>query len=385
MYVCESAMLSTLELIIREIRTFFEGDGWPIFVIIALVMSVLFWTACLIGIAIFYYRDYRYRRVYSSIYPALRDFIYEQVLVENRTNHFPVDKLVLDLHNKLVSKVVRHILHDFIFTIGGEKGQSMRHLFNELGFDKESQYEIRHSATNIVTTVRSLANLALMKVSIQDKILDQLQKSPQAEIRVAASKYLLQVEGEQAFDRVFEGSYGISQLHALDIFQTIVQGEYFGNYKFSRWLDVSKSFEVNSLIMDLMVYFQESNEARLWELITVNKESKTALKAVNSLGKLLAKDSEKRLQALYAEESSLAAKLEILKALGRVGQGKSINFLSGLFMDANLPLSLRKHAYRSLVAQKPYSTALLRKIEERVNDEESKLVRYINHPIVHYI
>lgn len=385
MYVCESAMLSTLEHIIRDIRTFFEGDYWPIFVVIALILSVLFWTACLIGIVIFYYRDYRYRTAYSGIYPALRDFIYEQVLVENRTNHFPVDKLGLDLHNKLVSKVVRHILHDFIFTIGGEKGRSMRNLFNELGFDKEAQYEIRHSATNVVTTVRSLANLALMKVSIQDKILEQLLKSPQVEIRVAASKYQLQVHGEQAFDRIFNGLYGISQLHALDIFQTIVQGEYFGNYIFSQWLDVSKSSEVNSLIMDLMVYYQELNEAGLWKLIIANKESKTALKAVNSLGKLLAKDSEERLQELYTEKSSLAAKLEILKALGRVGQGKSIDFLNGLFMDTNMPLSLRKHAYRSLVAQKPYSTALLRKIEEQVDDEESKLVRSINHPMVHYI
>ncbi|OOG17938.1 hypothetical protein BWD42_11610 [Sphingobacterium sp. CZ-UAM] len=378
-------MLSTLGYIIHDIRAFFEGNGWPVFVIVALVLSVFFWTACLIGIAFFYYRDYRYRRAYSRIYPALRDFIYEYILVENRTSHFPVDKLGLDLDNKLVSKVVRHILHDFIFTIGGEKGQSMRHLFNELGFDKESQYEIRHSATNIVTTVRSLANLALMKVSIQDTILDRLQKSPQAEIRVAASKYLLQVEGEQAFDKVFDGLYGISQLHALDIFQTVVQGNYYGDYAFSQWLEVSKSFAVNSLFMDLMVYYQELNEAQLWTLITADKESKTALKAINSLGKLLAKDSEERLQALYTEESSLAAKLEILKALGRVGQGKSIDFLNGLFMDANLPLSLRKHAYRSLVAQKPYSSALLRKIEEQVDGEERKLVRSINHPMVHYI
>ncbi|MGE8377703.1 MAG: hypothetical protein ACN6PN_05105, partial [Sphingobacterium sp.] len=320
-------MLSTLAHIIHDIRAFFEGDGWPVLVIVALVLSVLFWTACLVGIAFFYYRDYRYQRAYSRIYPTLRDFIYEHVLVENRTRHFPVDKLGLDLNNKLVSKVVRHIIHEFIFTIGGEKGQSMRHLFNELGFDKEAQYEIRHSATNMVTTVRSLANLALMKVPIQEKILGQLLKSPQVEIRVAASKYLLQVEGEQAFDRVFEGLYGISQLHALDIFQTIVQGDYFGDYAFSQWLDMSKAFTVNSLVMDLMVYYQELNEAGLWKLIDANKDSKTALKAVNSLGKLLAKDSEERLQELYMEESSLTAKLEILKALGRVGQGKSIDFL----------------------------------------------------------
>jgi HEAT repeat protein len=378
-------MLSTLAYMVHDIRAFFEGDGWPVLVIAALVLSLLFWTACLIGITFFYYRDYRYRRAYSRIYPALRDFIYEQVLAENRTSHFPVEKLGLDLNNKLVSKVVRHVLYEFIFTIGGEKGQSMRHLFNELGFDKEAQYEIRHSATNMVTTARSLANLALMKVSIQEKILDRLLKSPQTEIRVAASKYLLQVEGEQAFDRVFEGLYGINQLHALDIFQTIVQGDYFGDYSFSQWLDASKSFAVNSLIMDLMVYYQELNEAGLWKLITTNKESKTALKAVNSLGKLLAKDSEEQLQELYREESSLPAKLEILKAIGRVGQGKSIDFLNRLFMDSNLPLSLRKHAYRSLVAQKPYSTPLLRKIDGELDSEESKLIRSVNHPMVHYI
>lgn len=370
---------------IHDIRAFFEGDGWPILVIVALILSALFWTACLIGIAFFYYRDYQYRRAYSRIYPTLRDFIYEHVLVENKTRHFPVETLGLDLQNKLVSKVVRHVFHEFIFTIGGEKGQSMRHLFNELGFDKDAQYEIRHSATNMVTTVRSLTNLALMKVSIQEKILDQLLKSPEVEIRVAASKYLLQVEGEQAFDRVFEGLNGINQLHALGLFQTIVQGDYFGDYIFSQWLDGSKSFAVNSLLMDLMVYYQELNEAGLWKLITANKESKSALKAVNSLGKLLAKDSEERLQELYTEESSLVAKLEILKALGRLGQGKSIGFLNQLFMDSNLPLSLRKHAYRSLVAQKPYSTTLLRKIDGESDSEESKLIRAVNHPMVHYI
>ncbi|MBB2950790.1 hypothetical protein [Sphingobacterium sp. JUb56] len=378
-------MLSTLTHIIRDIRAFFEGDGWPVLVIVALVLSVLFWTVCLIGIAFFYYRDYCYRTTYFRIYPVLRDFIYEQVLVENRTNHFPVERLGLDLHDKFENKVVRHILHEFIFTIGGEKGQSMRHLFNELGFDKEAQYEIRHSATNMVTTVKSLSNLALMNVSIQEKILDQLLKSPQTEIRVEASKYLLQVEGEQAFDRVFEGLYGINQLHALDIFQVIVQTDYFGDYPFSQWLDVSKSFAVNSLVMDLMVYYQELNEPHLWKLITANKESKTALKAVNSLGKLLAKNSEEGLLDLYKEESSLAGKLEILKALGRVGQGKSIDFLNGLFMDTNLTLSLRKHAYRSLVAQKPYSALLLRKIDQQVDFVDHKLIHYVNHPMVHYI
>ncbi|MNL37313.1 hypothetical protein D3C87_1594550 [compost metagenome] len=195
----------------------------------------------------------------------------------------------------------------------------------------------------------------------------------------------MQVEGEQAFDRVFEGLYGINQLHALDIFQVIVQTDYFGDYPFSQWLDVSKSFAVNSLVMDLMVYYQELNEPHLWKLITANKESKTALKAVNSLGKLLAKNSEEGLLDLYKEESSLAGKLEILKALGRVGQGKSIDFLNGLFMDTNLTLSLRKHAYRSLVAQKPYSALLLRKIDQQVDFVDHKFIHYVNHPMVHYI
>lgn len=378
-------MLSTLGYIVDHIRSFFEGEGWPILIIIALVLSALFWTGCLLGIAILYYRDHQYRMYYSRTYPALRDFIYEQILMENRTNHFPIEKLGLDLNHAQVSKVVRHILHEFIFTIGGEKGQSMRNLFNELGFDKEAQYEIRHSAKHIVATVRSLADLALMQVEIQDKILDQLLHSPQVEIRVEASKYLVQVKGEQAFDRVFDGLYGIAELHALDIYQSIVLTDYFGSYSFSHWLDVSKSFAVNNLVMDLMVYYQELNEEELWKLITSDKNSKTILKAVNSLGKLLARGSEERLQELYSKAGSLAIKLEILKAIGRVGQGKSIDFLARLFMDSNLALSLRKHAYRSLIAQKPYSTLHLRKIDEQVDHEEAKLIRYINHPMVHYI
>lgn len=59
-------MLSKIEHTIHSIRSFFEGEGWPILVTIALVLSFLFWVSCLVGIAIFYYRDYRYRLYHAK-------------------------------------------------------------------------------------------------------------------------------------------------------------------------------------------------------------------------------------------------------------------------------------------------------------------------------
>ena len=366
------------------IPSFFEGDGWPMIVWIALVLSFMFWTACLIGICIFYYRDYRYRSHYTRIYPVLRDFIYEHVLIANTFNHFPIEKLSLDLDKRIVRKVVRQILHEFIFTIGGEKGRSMRNLFNEMGFDKEAQYEIRHSAKHVLATVRSLSDLALMQVNIQDDILNQLLGSPRVEIRVAAYKYLVQVEGEQAFDRIFAGIYGISELDALDIYQSIVLTDYVGAYRFSQWLDDSKTYAVNSLYMDLMVYYQQLDEEELWKLIMARKELRTVQKAINALGKLLARASEDQLQCLFHKEQDLNLKIEIIKAIGRLGQGKSIDLLETIFKDKNSVLVLRKHAYRSLIAQKPYSASCLRKLDNEVESDDDKLIRYINHPMVHY-
>ncbi|MGJ1435501.1 HEAT repeat domain-containing protein [Sphingobacterium siyangense] len=378
-------MLSKIEHIIHFIRSFFEGEGWPILVTIALVLSFLFWISCLVGIAIFYYRDYRYRQYYAKIYPILRDFIYEHILIDNMVSHFPVDKLTFDLNKAMVQKVVRHILHEYIFTIGGEKGKSMRNLFNELGFDKEAQYEIRHAGNHVIGTVKSLADLALMQVEIQEGVLIQLMGSPRTEIRVAAFKYLLLVRGEEAFEQVFSHIQGITDLDALDIYQAIVSTDYVGTYLFSQWLDPAKPFSINSLIMDLMIYYQQLDEERLWQLIVSADDPKTVRKAINSLGKLLARNSESRLVDFYTVDQSLNVKIEIVKALGRLGQGKSIDLLVHIFKDENAVLALRKHAYRSLLAQKPYSTSILRNIETEGNTTDYKLIRYVNHPMVHYI
>lgn len=354
-------------------------------VTIALVLSFLFWAFCLIGIALFYYRDFRYRSYQARIYPLLRDFIYEHILIENRISHFPIDRLGLDLDKAIVKKVVRNILHEFIFTIGGEKGKSMRNLFNELGFDKEAQYEIRHAGNHVVTTVRSLSDLTLMEVEIQAEVLAQLMNSSKIEIRVAAFKYLLQVRGEQAFDNVLPHIEGINKLDALDIYQAIVSTDYVGTYQFSQWLAATKSFAVNSLMMDLMVYYQQLDEDKLWQLIVSDENSQIRMKAINALGKLLARDSEVRLVDFYSTEQPLHVKIEIVKALGRLGQGRSIDLLENIFKDESSVLALRKHAYRSLVAQKPYSIASLRKIENEVDNNDYKLIRYVNHPMVHYI
>lgn len=378
-------MLSKMEQVINSIRSFFEGEGWPILVTIALVLSFLFWAFCLIGIALFYYRDFRYRSYQARIYPLLRDFIYEHILIENRISHFPIDRLGLDLDKAIVKKVVRNILHEFIFTIGGEKGKSMRNLFNELGFDKEAQYEIRHAGNHVVTTVRSLSDLTLMEVEIQAEVLAQLMNSSKIEIRVAAFKYLLQVRGEQAFDNVLPHIEGINKLDALDIYQAIVSTDYVGTYQFSQWLAATKSFAVNSLMMDLMVYYQQLDEDKLWQLIVSDENSQIRMKAINALGKLLARDSEVRLVDFYSTEQPLHVKIEIVKALGRLGQGRSIDLLENIFKDESSVLALRKHAYRSLVAQKPYSIASLRKIENEVDNNDYKLIRYVNHPMVHYI
>ncbi len=378
-------MLSKMEHAINSIRSFFEGEGWPILVTVALVLSFLLWAFCLVGITLFYYRDFRYRSYQAKIYPLLRDFIYEHILIENRVSHFPIDRLALDLDKVIVQKVVRHILHEFIFTIGGEKGKSMRNLFNELGFDKEAQYEIRHTGNHVVATVRSLSDLALMEVEIQEEVLAQLMNSSRTEIRVSAFKYLLQVRGEQSFDIVLPRIEGINELDALDIYQAIVSTDYVGTYEFSQWLDATKSFAVNSLIMDLMVYYQQLDEEKLWQLIVSDENSQISLKAINALGKLLARDSEVRLVDFYSTEQPLHVKIEIVKALGRLGQGKSIDLLEKIFKDESSVLALRKHAYRSLVAQKPYSIARLRKIEDEVDDHDYKLIRYVNHPMVHYI
>jgi len=378
-------MLSQMEKTINSIRSFFEGEGWPILVSIALVLSFLLWIFCLIGIALFYYRDFRYRSHQAKIYPLLRDFIYEYILIENMVSHFPIDRLELDLDKGIVQKVVRNILHEFIFTIGGEKGKSMRNLFNELGFDKEAQYEIRHTGNHVVATVRSLSDLALMKVDVQEEVIAQLLNNSSTEIRVSAFKYLLQVRGEQAFDLVLSRLHGINALNALDMYQAIVSTDYVGTYEFSQWLDITKSFSINCLMMDLMVYYQQLDEEKLWQLITSNENSKTLLKAINTLGKLLARDSEVRLTEFYSTEQPLNVKIEIVKALGRLGQGKSIDLLEKIFKDESSVLALRKHVYRSLVAQKPYSIACLRKIENEVDSDEYKLIRYVSHPMVHYI
>ncbi|MGJ1537846.1 HEAT repeat domain-containing protein [Sphingobacterium multivorum] len=193
------------------------------------------------------------------------------------------------------------------------------------------------------------------------------------------------MRGEISFDQVFSGIAGITDLDALDIYQTIVSTDYVGSYVFSQWLDGAQSFSINSLMMDLMVYYQQLDEKKLWQLIVSAQDAKTLHKEINSLGKLLARDSESRLVDFYTIEQPLNVKIEIVKALGRLGQGKSIDLLENIFNDKSTVLALRKHAYRSLLAQKPYSASSLRKIETAENLDDYKLIRYVSHPMVHYI
>lgn len=378
-------MLNSVIDIVNQIRSFFEGDAWVSLVFVALFLSAIFWVLCLIGIAVFYYRDYRYKSHYEQIYPVLRDFIYEHVLLGTTVRHFPIDRLKLKLDKSIVRKVVRRVLQEFIFTIGGEKGKSMRNLFNEMGFDREAQYELRHASKHTEAAVRSLSDLALMQVPVKDTIVDDLIKSPKKEIRVATYKYLLQVRGEESFDYVFDSIMEISELDALDIYQAIILTDYVGEYPFYRWLDPKKSFAVNSLFMNLMVHYQQLDGDALWRLIDAKEDETTVLKAVNTLGKLLARKSEERLQVLYVESENEKLKVEIVKAIGRLGNGKSLDLLVRIFEDGESSTYLKRHVYRSLLAQRPYSRYLLHKLEENVGHKNIRIIRYVSHPMVHYI
>ncbi|NGM61375.1 hypothetical protein G5B30_05520 [Sphingobacterium sp. SGG-5] len=357
----------------------------PSLVYLSLFLSAFFWLMCLLGIAFFYYQDYRYKRYYAKIYPVLRDFVYENVLIGNVTHHFPIDKLDIEWHKPIVRKVVRRVLHEFIFNIGGEKGKNMCNLFNEMGFDREAQYELRHPAKHSTATIRSLSDLTLMQVHIKDTIVEDLLIDPKTDVRVATYKYLLQVYGEAAFDRVFKMIHGISELDSIDIYQSIIATDYVGEYAFHQWLGTHKTFAVNKLFMNLMVHFQQLNEETLWWLIDTSTDERTQLKAINTLGKLLAYRSEARLRTLYDECEKEKFKIEILKAIGRLGQGHSLHFLADIFEQDQSSILLKKNAFRSLLSQRPYSHPILKDMEKRLSPEDLKLTRYVSHPITHYI
>lgn len=373
---------------VEKIRSFFHGPGWQELVTIALILSIVFWLCCLLGIVYFYIKGYRYKKNYNKIYPTIRDFLFEYIFDERYVHNLPIEKLNLPMNNKLVRSITRQVIHEYISSIGGDVNKNIRNFFIELGFEKEAKQELEYSRFNKDIVIRSLQDLSVLKVNIKESLKSKLLENNDKDIRVATAKYLIQVDGEKSFDQIFSSLHNISSLNALELYQTIILEGFFEHYIFSKWIHPSKSYPVNALFMDLMVHYQQNDEQALWNLIYVGEAEnlKIGIKAINTLGKIIAVGSERALMDLYLENNNSEYKKEILKALGRLGQGECTSFLLSIFDNENSSIELKKHAYKSLLNQAPFSDKTLHDLHNRVSELQNiKIMNYVDSPMVHYI
>ena len=355
-------------------------------VYIGLLLSILFWLICLFGITYFYYRSYRYKQYYNKIYPSLQSFIYEHILSGNSPAHFPIEQLQLPKDKPLVRKVIRQILREFNQAIGGEKGKAIGILFTQMGLYHQAISELKHASKNKAASICCLADLAEMELSLPAEIIEKLLNHQQVDIRVASYTYLLRTQGQDAFERVFDRLRAINSLDAIAIYQAVISSNYTGQaYAFHQWLSAQKTYASNALLLDLMIHYHESNEEALWQLMCSTSDKNVQKKVINTFGKLGISNSETRLQALYNESTDEQIHIEIIKALGRLGQGQSLTFLIQQFQQAEHSISLKKHLYKSILAQGRYNHSLVEKLEENLTADMHKLIQVASNPMTQYI
>lgn len=364
----------------------------PLFIQIAVVITVIAVLATVIAYIVILqrrWRGYRNERRLREINPVIDDIVLQHVILNEQLQQgiptdqidFPEEVLIDPRFRKKWTRqaLVDRLIH-YRKNLGGDTGLLLRKLYADMNLQKNSFDKLKSLSWN--QKVKGIVELTNMDISIADVTILPLTNSKKPELRTAARKAYVQLSKNEPFKFFDIATEPLLPWDQLDLFKIITTTSNISIPNFSRWVSYSSNKSIISFCLKLIAHYTQNAAIPAVMKLLETKDHYLRADAINCLGKLSAEEAEDKLGAIYSNQP-LICQLEILKALGRIGTGKYLDFLKHEFLYSS-DFDVRKAAAKSIIKHRSRSVALVAELEKTVSEDNLLILKHVSNPLIKY-
>ncbi|MGN7821305.1 HEAT repeat domain-containing protein [Chitinophaga sp. 22536] len=368
---------------------FYYFAYFPLVIQIAIIVSVLAVTgtiAAYVYMILFRWRKQRRAKKERPMREQVNDLLLEHIIYKAVGDPeapvvLPLDAFrALPLHKKWVAGVLIDQLLEYRNNFTGDIPRLLRQLYLDLGLHHKSAAALRSGQRKAVTN--ALVELSGMGVLLEKEHVLALTQSPDRYIRELACSYWVQCSPDAPFEFFSHVKEPLLAWEQFELFRIISLRKDIPMPSFAQWIDTRYHPSVISLCLKLAAYFQQPDAIpAMIKMLDTPDEQLRAL-TINNLGKLMALEAEPILVKMYPQQPD-SCKLEILKALGRIGSGDFIDFLRQE-LEQTEDFLLMKHAAHSIVAHKALASGLIARLQESLTGTRQQVLQHSLNPLIKY-
>jgi len=323
--------------------------------LIVIGISVL--TSIMVYMIIFFnrvraaYIDMRSNEAQKMISDKLNNYLFfmESISQVTRSDFRRVAKEFNKIKKlKLKNKLVRQILMDQIIyfrkNFTDRTGRILSKLYQNLGLKEISLGKLHTRSWQI--KAQGILELREMAPLMSSEGILPYTYSHNDDLRVEAQAAYIRLNPSGAFNFLNDAPEILLEWHQIILFDIVIRNEEITIPSFNTWLKSSNTSVITFSIKLIVHFMQFDSIPDLIRLID-HQDEQVQDRAINALGKLEAVKAENIMINKYPV-LSISCKIEVLKALGRIGSGKYLSFLKAEFLQSE-NYYIRKYAMCSMI------------------------------------
>lgn len=354
-----------------------------------IIVSVIITFFSYVFILVRRYRGYMHDRLKARLEPMIDDVVINQIILSeyaSRQDDSPIQQL--DLHelrrpvfrrDKSRQILIDHLMH-YMQNMRGINGEMLKQIYLDLFLNQESLSKLKSGKPEI--NVRGLQEITTMEVVIPDVNILPMTNSKDPVLRQAARNAYLKLSKNDAFKFFDVVTEPILEWDKIELFRIITSTKDIVIPNFAKWITYSSNKTVIDLCIKLAVYYNQVSASDSLIKLLDSHDAYLRVQAINAIGKLKLHEAEDKLRHLYNSQP-ISCQTEILKALGQMETGNSLEFLKDQFLHAN-DFDIRKNAARSLVSSRGISKETIKELVNISSVENQKILNHCMNPLILY-
>ncbi len=337
------------------------------------------------------HRGYRLEKKLERINPIIDELILKNIIFNDELNKEveegePANLIPLHDFQKTPFKsafgkqaLINRII-SFRKSFKGTIAFYLRQLYIDLELDKQSFNKMK--STKWDKKVVALVELTAMDMSIADVNILPLTNSKNSELRAEARHAYIKLSKNEPFKFFDVVTEPLLMWDQIQLFKIITTTEDIAIPNFARWVTYSTNKSIVSFCLKLIVYYNQVDGIPAVIKLLDTKDHDLRASAINCLGKLKVDEVENKLLDIYGNQT-LNCQIEILKAIGRIRSGKSIDFLKYEFLHSS-DFDLRKNAARSIISGGTKAQETIQLLLDTATNENLLILKHCMNPLIKF-
>lgn len=362
---------------------------YPVFIQASFYVICIAFAGIIMSIAImilfrFAWRRFRKReRYYTNLIENL--LVNEVVVNEQLRAGTAVEQISMQLTSfqvlPLHKKWCRHLLVQRIIyyrsILSGSTAALLRKLYVDLGLYRQAMQLLKSSSPhNIVSALNELGSMDMPLD--KDLLLGLASHANRDVMEVARCSCVRLLNNPFCFFETVNAA--ILPWEKLELLRLVSLRNDITVPAFAHWISRRYHRDVILFSMRAAAWYQQFDAIPLLLEMVHSDDLLLKTDAINALGKLMAEEAEQPLISIYAAQSA-PIKLEILKALGRIGSGHCLAFLEQEFEQSD-DFEVRKNSARSIVRHKALAKGLIRHLTDDTSGLSHLIMLHNNNPLI---